>query len=510
MALANFFDKSALAAAEILRGYDRDQFERELLAHPIGVAFDDQAASSAEGSGTLEVAVDLLARLYPRLAIAAYGAGAAALAAKLTEHARNVNPEIELSDDLAHVEVGLVVGQETPSCAGRMLYLGSNGWVARFSPHHPIGSGSTQNPFGAGAAACFGVANVFRFIFAGQLPDSRLDEELSLSLLDLKPNAGEPFNPPLVGIDLGEAFLIGLGAIGNGAVWALSRVPSLRGVLHLIDPEVVALSNLQRYLLAEQCDVGREKVEIAAESLRAVHDLDVHRHRLTWGAYLRERHNWNLPCVAVAVDSAEVRQSIQAALPRWIINAWTQPADLGVSRHGFLGAQACLACLYLPDGERPHTSQLVAQAVGLPHLEPQIRQLLYTGEPVGRPLIEQIADALKVNAEALLVFADRPISAFYSDVICGGVVLALGGAPHLAGGVQVPMAFQSALAGLLLAAGLVAHAGRLGPEQPTKTSIDLMRPIARVLSEPHRTPSVARCICQDTDYITAYRAKYGS
>jgi hypothetical protein len=54
--------------------------------------------------------------------------------------------------------------------------------------------------------------------------------------------------------------------------------------------------------------------------------------------------------VLLAVDSAADRIAAQAALPRWIANAWTQPENIGVSRHSFLGEAPCVACLYMPQG----------------------------------------------------------------------------------------------------------------------------------------------------------------
>jgi hypothetical protein len=186
------------------------------------------------------------------------------------------------------------------------------------------------------------------------------------------------------------------------------------------------------------------------------------------------------------------------------------PGDLGVSRHAFLGDHACLACLYLPEGRRKNKDELVAEAIGLPEALIEVRVLLYSGEPVGRAFIERIAAALRVPIEPLLPFQDRPLQDFYSEAICGGIVLSLGGTPGSARHADVvPMAFQSALAGILLAAELVAHADGLKEvPPPTTTKIDLTRPLGRELSVPAAKYHSGRCICQDEDYASSYRAKY--
>ena len=71
------------------------------------------------------------------------------------------------------------------------------------------------------------------------------------------------------------------------------------------------------------------------------------------------------------------------------------------------------------------------------------------------------------------------------------------------------MAFQSAMAGVLLAAEIVADAMALRRTQiePT-TTMDLLRPIGRLLNQPRGKSETGRCICQDADYLRAYRGRY--
>src|SRR5205814_812863 len=63
-------------------------------------------------------------------------------------------------------------------------------------------------------------------------------------------------------------------------------------------------------------------------------------------------------------DSARARCEIQASLPRWIANAWTQPSDLGLSCHKISTTDVCLACLYWPNQTVKNETQLVAEAIG--------------------------------------------------------------------------------------------------------------------------------------------------
>lgn len=510
MALANFFDKAAVAAAQVLQGIDYASLAASLESCVVGIAFDDRAVTRPEGKLSLELAINLLARLYPRLAIIPDSAQAEAFVEGLISIARSINPGIEVGADAAATAAILAAGDTVVKTAVPVVYMGSEGWVTRISSLGPVGSGDSLNPFGAAAAACFGAANIFRLLFGAHLPEGRVDESFTLSLLDYDPQSVEPYNPTWKPINLGESYLVGVGAVGNGALWTLARTPELSGILHLIDHETVELSNLQRYVLTTQRDVDRPKVLLAAKQFAGT-NVDARPHQQKWGEYLRGVSGWNFERIAVAVDSGEDRQAIQAALPKWVVNAWTQPGDLGVSRHEFLGDDACLTCLYFPDETGQHQDRIVAAAIGLPEAYMEVRTLLYTNAPIGRELLARAANAMGVPLEPLLPFEHEPIRMFYTRAICGGAVLRLGGT--VGGNHQmaaVPLAFQSTLAGVMLAAELVAHAGGLRPPAfPATTKINLLRPLGSHLSLHIRKHRSGYCICQDADYVNAYSGKYG-
>ncbi len=74
---------------------------------------------------------------------------------------------------------------------------------------------------------------------------------------------------------------------------------------------------------------------------------------------------------------------------------------------------------------------------------------------------------------------------------------------------EVPLAFQSALAGILLASELIIHAGSLRNQSiPNITSIDLLQPLSEHVLSNVGKHSSKRCLCQDADYITVYERKY--
>lgn len=512
MAVANFFEKAAMGASQILNGVDAETLSARLEDTIITVAFDASAVASSEGRLTLELCVNMLARFYPVLHLLPLDDDSKKDGSRLKELATAINPEIEFANNPETITISLVVGnsQIPDNAEAPTIYLGSDKWIARISQAAPVGSIDSNNPFGAGAAACVGVANVFRYVFRDTLEKAELDEELSLSMFDFEVNTSEPTNPDIRGIDLGDIHLVGVGAIGNAAAWVLARTGAdVSGHLHLIDHEQIDLTNLQRYALAVQGDVDKFKVERAAEEF-ASSRITPDPHKQTWGEYQREHQEWRLQHVVVGVDNAEDRRAVQASLPRHVTNSWTQAGDVGISRHYSFGVDPCVVCLYFPEVGAANLDQLVTAAIGMPEANMEIRLLLHNNAPIGRPMLERIASAMSAPLDPLLRFADHPLHTFYTQAICSGMVMKLGG--KIGGNVraaEVPMAFQSTMAGIMLASELIAEAGKLRKEPLTTTSrIDMLHPIHGYINRPEIKEPSGRCICYDPDYLSAYHSRY--
>jgi hypothetical protein len=508
MNVASFFDRSATAVAQVLGECDSDRLRLKLSGLAVALAFDSKAVRASEGVVTLELATDLLARFYPGLRLIPVDDDPATVAMvnKLGEAARAIHPGIELQPEMCTVCCCLIVGSRAPALDVPTIFIGSHGWNAMLDPAQPVGSLDTRNPFGAAAAACIGVANAFRIAFADLLPDTRPDGALEFDVLHHRLGRC-PVSPALPDqIDIDGTHLVGLGAIGRAAAWSLSRAPALRGRLDGVDHEAIEDSNLQRYVGATQADAAATvlKCQSVTEMFRGS-GVQVAEHPLTWGQYLRSRADCRLDRVAVALDTPDDRIALQAALPRRILNAWTQPGDLGVSRHGFTSGP-CLACLYLPDREVPSLSHLVADAIRLPELE--VRGLLHAGFRVDPAFLERVALAAEVPLEALLPFDGLPLRSFYTKAVCGTTWFGTGAGGDR-GAMAVPMAFQSALAGVLLAVEIVADAAMLRTTAMAPlTKINLLKPLGSRLVEPAAKHKSGQCICQDDTYRAAYQRKY--
>jgi hypothetical protein len=113
---------------------------------------------------------------------------------------------------------------------------------------------------------------------------------------------------------------------------------------------------------------------------------------------------------------------------------------------------------------------------------------------------------LQIERNLLLPFEAQPIRTLYVDGLCGGAILS----PRSSADnrdMQVPLAHQSAMAGILLAAALLKRT--LAPDTGTRvTRVNLMHDLGSDLTQPAQKSPTGRCICQDDDYISAYKAKY--
>ncbi len=499
MALADYYDRAALAASQVIAGFAPDLFRRALEETNVGLAIDRAAALSHEGRALADLSIRLLARLYPCLEIRAE---LSAEGERLENLARTINPNIEFRQA---APVGIAIGSES-SRFETTYFAGSDGWDGLLSMTRPVQTGSSANPFGAGAAACLAVSNIFNHVLSLN-PEQHTTADVRLSTF-LGEQAETSRSIPNDNWKLtGDAVLVGVGAVGNAAVWALGQSPA-NAKIHIVDHELLELSNLQRYVMAALVDDGKPKVDIVAAAFGV--GLTCLPHRMKWAEFVQqEGYDWNH--VLVALDSAADRRSVQASLPEWIANAWTQPGDLGVSvHHRFDGNGACLACLYLPRGTTPNEDEVVALALAIPQLVADVRTLLHKGSGVGRPLLEAVAQGLQRPLEDVLRYEGRPIRELYVEGICGGGLIPLGmiGLPRQE--LHVPLAHQSALAGVLLAAALMRRAvvGKAF-ETTMTTRINVARPLGKFLTQPTLKAHTGLCICEDEDYIRAYQTKFG-
>jgi hypothetical protein len=486
MALAPYYDKASIAASQVVAGFDPAAFEAELTGTAVGVSFSSADIARSQGAACVDLTLRLLARLYPTLAIVGEDDCADKVDA-LKGLATSINPRIEFADQ---APIGIAIGSGVPWAS--TVFAGSTAWTGTISTGAAQSVGEEDIPFGAGIAACLAVGAIFRLLF---LADTCAG---TATLSAFEPGtepaqSGAPFR-----LD-GRSALVGTGAIGQAVVWTLAR-SRLQGEVHFVDGETFDLSNLQRYVLTTMDDIDRRKATFASQYLKdftAVRGIPIDEH---WpDAVTGHGSTWDR--AIVAVDSAAARREVQSTLPHHIINAWTQTGDLGVSEHDFLTG-ACLACLYLPTGTSTNEDEIVANALGVPEYVLQIRDLLYRNLPAPPALLDLVAERLGIDDATIGVFEERSVRDLYVEGICGGTLVPVGtGAARI----HVPLAHQSALAGVLLAARLYRQASGYLPATTEVSRIDVRRDVPEHPHQHANKDPRGICICQDTDYLNVYR-----
>ena len=167
-------------------------------------------------------------------------------------------------------------------------------------------------------------------------------------------------------VAVGETYLAGAGAIGNGLLWAARHV-RLVGTLNIVDDDVVSSGNLQRQIWFERCDIDKPKAERLAMLAQpsfpectlkpAVCRLQQHPAR-NEGAWLGR--------LIIAVDSRLARRNLQNELPGEVFDASTSGSQEVVLHHNKQpNDNACLGCVYPCDEAEVTHERAVADHLGI-------------------------------------------------------------------------------------------------------------------------------------------------
>jgi hypothetical protein len=486
VALAPFFDR-IYGAVGMHLAVSRRSLLASLNSTIIGVHCG--ADLSVNQKTIAELTVNLVARLYPTLSIS----GSEIYTAFLKQISKGINPNVEFVDH-APEATSICIG----ACsAPGTLFPAAEGWVAHLGHQQPL-SGGIENPYSASAAAAFACSELFRKIFL----HSEAEPDTSFSLLDFTSQTGQDLE--LTNESIGEVFFVGVGAVGNAAIWALARDKRTSGNFILVDPESLSMSNLQRYVLGSFADISKYKVDIAGDLLQQSR-FSVSKYRSTLEAFSPSEDWIQPPTTCVSVDNVNGRRVAQALLPKLVINGWTGERALGASWHEFSKEAACLACLYQPHGQGISAVQQAARALGLP--EERAAFLWVTRAPLSEEERHRAASVLGVKKSVLKAWKDKPLAEVYTDVVCGAVPIDLEGAGRVE---VVPLAHQSVLAGVLMAAELLKRTQPTlrdySQPEPLTTWDDILRPPPKVWGRPR--PREKGCICTDALYQGVYRKKW--
>jgi hypothetical protein len=144
--------------------------------------------------------------------------------------------------------------------------------------------------------------------------------------------------------------------------------------------------------------------------------------------------------------------------------------------------------------------------LGLPH--DRVALLWVTHQSLSDEDIHTAAETLGVKDSVLEPWKGKSLGDLYTDVVCGAVPLDVTGVGRVE---TVPLAHQSALAGILMAAELLkrtqSELAALSQSEPLISWDDILRAPPTVWGKPRAREK--GCICGDSDYQGVYRKKWG-
>lgn len=401
-------------------------------------------------------------------------------------------------------DLALVIGGADVR-ADKVIHVACDGWLAYAGtePAPQPADLDEANPFGALTAAGWGsglvAGEIFRTLGADMVPPD-LPQGDWFSTFDYTVGK-EGANPVLpTPLDFGEVVMVGAGALGSAAIYALAALPHTSCQLNVVDDDTLSNTNIERHVTSvrRDADAGRSKVSVLAAFLK--------RYQLAARvAPIKARYeDWpdrSQPheLVLMGPDSAEVRRAVQFDLPRVLVNAATGGSGFIVSRHDFLTGP-CAACLYPDDQKTPTLVEDVARQFGV---DVQLARDLVEGRRVFDADIYRLMrtrGTAQLRAERAQTLFGLPL-AQVRGVVCSEAELR----PELP---AATIGFVSFVPGVLMVAELVK--ARYAPGVPLSAHTNVFRTDVFRLGEEELEPrrKTRTCRCKDEIMRRAFAQRW--
>lgn len=368
--------------------------------------------------------------------------------------------------------VEIVLGTALPRSTGTVVRVAQAREAIEIG-RRAIGSGLGEiSEPGLVVLACYAAAAAVRVA---------LGDTFRLAYTDPVRVDAREFVVPSTPVAVGKVYLAGAGAIGHGFLYGLAGM-QVTGELHVVDPKVVTVGNLNRCMWLEPGDVGVAKaVALATRASQGVGGLrlvprvgDLSRlPEKSAGAWLEK--------LVVGVDSRRVRRRLQQELPRDVFDASTTGIEEIVLHFNSRLEPACLACVYHEDQIEHAHEQHVAEVLGV-RLE-EVRQHLITASAASRIRVRHP----QLEHEDL---ENRAYDSLFK-ALCGAAQIGV----HEGRTVLAPMSFVSVLAGVHLAMEFVRRSasGRMTTPYSSWRLSPWASPVPELRDMTRRRPGCTCC-----------------
>jgi hypothetical protein len=312
-------------------------------------------ASTLAGQATLLVAANLLSRWCRKVVIVmpttamhpALNLGRGDLGELILAQMYDADPfgEFQLGGNAdAAGQIILSIGDEKadiPTAA--TVFVNASGWLASISHREPIPLVQTEdhNTLGAIAAACLGVAQIFKL--AVELPPTRHIREGVFDVFRLNWSADTAQAPWPANSNIGKILMVGGGSVGSAAAYCM-RLAALAGAITAVDGDSTKVENFNRSPIFGRRMFGFPKVDAVVDIL-AGSAMTATPIATWWNDFIREhkRSSFEFDIWLPLANEFDVRLAMQHNVPPLMIHASTT-SNWGVN-HGrhIPGRDDCLA-----------------------------------------------------------------------------------------------------------------------------------------------------------------------
>lgn len=269
------------------------------------------------------------------------------LRAGLLDLCRDLIPQCEatLSDNDDEVDIAFIIGDTPWSGHATLSYrLVWDEWSGAVAPtSQQIQPWRGDFPIGAMVAAGVAAPEVFKTALRklGQSLPNPVRHDF-LAPVNAAQVRVAPMSVAPTDFSLGQVDAVSGGAIVDAAMYTLLHLPNVSADFRVIDPEEYDISNLNRYPLLRQSQVGLSKVAALHGWARAGFQIDGVKAAFT--STTRSELVPLAPMVLVGTDDIPTRWEVQRERPSWLGVGATSHFLTVTSSHTL--EQACAGCLH--------------------------------------------------------------------------------------------------------------------------------------------------------------------
>jgi ThiF family len=463
-----------------------DETARKLFLQPVRVELAPELWQNATYRLAYVVAVNLVARIFPRVDFQPGDFPSA-----ITPWGR-FEP-IYKNDECAQVILRIGGGANAAKEIGLVLHK----WRVAINPTCPADPTEVWNPLLAIVGACYAVSAITNKLLNGAITGAKVWPEFSI--LDFE--SGDADFDFSAQIEFGRVHVAGIGAVGSAFLFCLGAHGKLQGRLHLIDKDVIDTTNLGRYPLFDTSDIGNGKVHAARAKLASISRIDCVAHLDEFESYCRHQLKGNpgfrIERLVSAPDKRKTRRSFQHELPWQLWDASTGTDQVVIHSNHYDPNFACLECIYPERPEEGAHLRHLSETLAVP-LEELRLQTTISPENAARITLKYP----HLNIEQLV---GRDYDSIFRD-LCSASMLRAGDEIVLA-----PMSFTSMLAGAFLYLEFLKSLSRESFAHLEPVNYYVLNPLFppnRYLRE--MRGSRPTCTCQTSVYRRAFSRIWGS